>query len=115
MVAEDTFRPPWFHRNMMNEYMGLICGAYDAKAEGFVPGGASLHSCMSAHGPDGQTCTRAIAAELVPTRIEQTMAFMFETSQVLRPSEFALNSAQLQADYDACWASIPVTFNAQGS
>jgi len=115
MVAEDTFRPPWFHRNMMNEYMGLICGAYDAKAEGFVPGGASLHSCMSAHGPDGPTCTRAIAAELVPTRLDQTMAFMFETSQVLRPSEFALNSAQLQSDYDACWASIPVTFNAQGS
>ncbi|MGC1333726.1 homogentisate 1,2-dioxygenase, partial [Pseudomonas sp.] len=64
MVAENTFRPPWFHRNLMNEYMGLIQGAYDAKAQGFVPGGASLHSCMSAHGPDAETCARAVAASL---------------------------------------------------
>ena len=111
MVAEKTFRPPWFHRNLMNEFMGLIQGAYDAKAEGFVPGGASLHSCMSAHGPDGETCTKAIAADLAPSKIEDTMAFMFETSAVLRPSRFALDGAQLQADYDACWASLPVTFN----
>ena len=111
MVAENTFRPPWFHRNLMNEYMGLIQGAYDAKAEGFVPGGASLHSCMSAHGPDAETCARATAAELAPTRIEQTMAFMFETSQVLRPSRHALECAQLQPRYDDCWASLPSTFN----
>ncbi|WP_416422574.1 homogentisate 1,2-dioxygenase [Pseudomonas sp. App30] len=111
MVADNTFRPPWFHRNLMNEYMGLIQGAYDAKAEGFVPGGASLHSCMSAHGPDAETCARAVAAELAPVRIEQTMAFMFETSQVLRPSRHALACEQLQQRYDACWASLPSTFN----
>ncbi len=89
MVAENTFRPPWFHRNLMNEFMGLIQGAYDAKAGGFVPGGASLHSCMSAHGPDAESCDKAIAADLKPHRIDQTMAFMFETSQVLRPSRAA--------------------------
>jgi len=111
MVAENTFRPPWFHRNLMNEFMGLIQGAYDAKAEGFLPGGASLHSCMSAHGPDGETCTKAINAELKPAKIDNTMAFMFETSQVLRPSRFALDCPQLQTDYDACWASLPVTFD----
>ena len=94
----------------MNEFMGLIQGCYDAKAEGFLPGGASLHSCMSAHGPDGETCTKAIAVELKPSKIENTMAFMFETSQVLRPSQFALECAQLQPDYDACWASLPSTF-----
>ncbi|MBN0609839.1 homogentisate 1,2-dioxygenase, partial [Pseudomonas aeruginosa] len=69
MVAENTFRPPWFHRNLMNEFMGLIQGAYDAKAGGFVPGGASLHSCMSAHGPDAESCDKAIAADLKPHRI----------------------------------------------
>ncbi len=110
MVAENTFRPPWFHRNLMNEFMGLIKGEYDAKAEGFLPGGASLHSCMSAHGPDAETCTKAIAVELAPNKIDNTMAFMFETSQVLRPSRHALECPQLQADYDSCWASLPSTF-----
>ncbi|RWU25495.1 homogentisate 1,2-dioxygenase [Pseudomonas alkylphenolica] len=110
MVAENTFRPPWFHRNLMNEFMGLIRGEYDAKAEGFLPGGASLHSCMSAHGPDAQTCANAIAADLKPNKIDNTMAFMFETSQVLRPSRHALECPQLQADYDSCWASLPSTF-----
>ena len=74
MVAEKTFRPPWFHRNLMNEFMGLIQGSYDAKAEGFLPGGASLHSCMSAHGPDAETCSKAIAADLQPSKIDNTMA-----------------------------------------
>ncbi|HJR32192.1 MAG TPA: homogentisate 1,2-dioxygenase, partial [Pseudomonas sp.] len=111
MVAEKTFRPPWFHRNLMNEFMGLIQGEYDAKAEGFVPGGASLHSCMSAHGPDGETCTKAINADLKPAKIDNTMAFMFETSQVLRPSRFALDCPQLQNTYDACWATLPATFD----
>jgi homogentisate 1,2-dioxygenase len=111
MVAEKTFRPPWFHRNLMNEFMGLIKGEYDAKAEGFVPGGASLHSCMSAHGPDGETCTKAINVDLKPSKIDNTMAFMFETSQVLRPSKFALECPQLQDNYDACWATFPATFD----
>ncbi|WP_028696552.1 homogentisate 1,2-dioxygenase [Pseudomonas cremoricolorata] len=110
MVAENTFRPPWFHRNLMNEFMGLITGAYDAKAEGFLPGGASLHPCMSAHGPDAESCSKAIEAQLVPHKLDGTMAFMFETSQVLRPSPQALASAQLQVDYDQCWATLATTF-----
>ncbi|MFJ3466028.1 homogentisate 1,2-dioxygenase [Pseudomonas sp. NPDC090201] len=110
MVAENTFRPPWFHRNLMNEFMGLIDGAYDAKAEGFMPGGVSLHNCMSAHGPDNATAEKAIAADLAPHKIEQTMAFMFETGKVLRPSRHALHCPQLQGDYDACWNGIARTF-----
>ncbi|GAB7532132.1 homogentisate 1,2-dioxygenase [Pseudomonas sp. 3A(2025)] len=110
MVAQNTFRPPWFHRNLMNEFMGLIEGVYDAKAAGFMPGGASLHNCMSAHGPDNLTVQNAIAAELAPHRIENTLAFMFETGQVLRPSRHALACAQLQSDYDDCWAGMARTF-----
>ncbi|MGH8415681.1 MAG: homogentisate 1,2-dioxygenase [Pseudomonas sp.] len=110
MVAENTFRPPWFHRNLMNEFMGLIDGAYDAKAEGFMPGGVSLHNCMSAHGPDNATAEKAMSAELKPHKIEQTMAFMFETGKVLRPSRHALQCPQLQSDYDACWNGIARTF-----
>ncbi|RML95650.1 homogentisate 1,2-dioxygenase domain-containing protein, partial [Pseudomonas savastanoi] len=91
--------------------MGLIDGAYDAKAEGFMPGGASLHNCMSAHGPDNVTAEKAIAAELKPNKIENTMAFMFETGKVLRPSRHALGCPQLQADYDACWNDMTRTFN----
>jgi homogentisate 1,2-dioxygenase len=104
-VAEHTFRPPWFHRNVMNEYMGLIDGTYDAKAEGFVPGGGSLHNCMSAHGPDVASYRKAIAAELVPARIEG-LAFMFESCYVLAPTQFALATPARQADYDAVWSGF---------
>ncbi|WP_017938762.1 homogentisate 1,2-dioxygenase [Zestomonas thermotolerans] len=111
MVAEHSFRPPWFHRNLMNEFMGLIQGVYDAKAEGFAPGGASLHNCMSAHGPDQATTAQAVAAELKPHKLENTMAFMFETGAVLRPTRYALDCPQLQSDYDACWAGLRKTFD----
>jgi len=112
LVMEDSFRPPWFHRNVASEFMGLIHGAYDAKAEGFVPGGASLHNCMSGHGPDADTFERAIAADTTrPHRIADTMAFMFETRCVIRPTRYALESAQLQADYFRCWQGLRKRFD----
>jgi homogentisate 1,2-dioxygenase len=110
LVAEHTFRPPWFHRNYTNEFMGLVHGVYDAKAEGFAPGGASLHNCMSAHGPDRATFEKATAAELAPQKIEDTLAFMFETRMVIRPTRFALETPALQGDYDACWAGFEKLF-----
>ncbi|WP_263143644.1 homogentisate 1,2-dioxygenase [Pseudomonas sp. RIT-PI-AD] len=113
MVAENTFRPPWFHRNLMNEFMGLISGAYDAKADGFSPGGASLHNCMSAHGPDNATTVKAIEADLAPHKIDQTMAFMFETGAVLRATQFALECEHLQRDYDACWSGMRKSFHSE--
>ena len=105
MVAEDTFRPPWFHRNVMSEAMGLISGAYDAKAEGFQPGGLSLHNLMSSHGPDVESWEKASAAELKPMKIDGTMAFMVETCWPYRPTDWALERAQ--ADYDQAWAGFP--------
>jgi homogentisate 1,2-dioxygenase len=111
LAMEHTFRPPWFHRNVASEFMGLIEGVYDAKAEGFVPGGASLHNCMSGHGPDAQTFEKASTADLSqPTRIEDTMAFMFESRYVIRPTRFAIESAQLQAEYYRCWQGLPKHF-----
>ncbi|MGA3402182.1 MAG: homogentisate 1,2-dioxygenase [Acetobacteraceae bacterium] len=112
MVAEHTFRPPWFHRNVMNECMGLVHGAYDAKAGGFSPGGLSLHSCMSAHGPDAETTEKAMAADLTPHKIDNTLACMFETRQVLRPTRHALALPELQRDYDACWQGLRRHFRA---
>ena len=106
MVAEHTFRPPWFHRNVMNEFMGLIHGAYDAKAGGFLPGGASLHNQMSGHGPDKASYEKAVAAELAPHKIENTMAFMFESRWVIRPTRWALETPLLQQDYDTCWGGF---------
>ena len=112
LAAEDTFRPPWFHRNVASEFMGLIHGAYDAKAEGFVPGGASLHNCMSGHGPDAATFDRASAADTSrPDRVADTMAFMFETPTVIRPTRYAVESAQLQADYAECWRGLEKRFD----
>jgi homogentisate 1,2-dioxygenase len=105
MVAEDTFRPPWFHRNVMSEAMGLIHGAYDAKAEGFSPGGLSLHNLMSGHGPDVESWKKASEAELKPQKIEGTMAFMVETCWPYRPTRFALDRAQ--PDYDEAWQGFP--------
>jgi len=103
LVAEHTFRPPWFHRNVMSELMGLVHGVYDAKAEGFLPGGVSIHNCMSAHGPDMQTFERASSAQLTPQKIEDALAFMWESRYVFRPTQFALSAPQLQQDYDAVW------------
>ena len=111
LVAEDTFRPPWFHRNVASEFMGLVHGAYDAKAEGFVPGGASLHNCMSGHGPDAATFEKASNADTsAPSKVANTMAFMFETRNVLCPTAQALSSPQLQGSYQDCWASIRKNF-----
>jgi homogentisate 1,2-dioxygenase len=112
LAMQHTFRPPWFHRNIASEFMGLIEGSYDAKAEGFLPGGASLHNCMSGHGPDAATFESASRADTTqPERITDTMAFMFETRCVIRPTRYALDSAQLQSDYFECWQGLPKLFN----
>jgi homogentisate 1,2-dioxygenase len=113
LVAEHTFRPPWFHRNMMNEFMGLVFGAYDAKAEGFLPGGASLHNCMSGHGPDAETWEKASKVELKPVKLENTLAFMWETGLPVRPTKFALETKILQHEYFECWQGLKKHF--QGS
>ncbi|PAX08341.1 homogentisate 1,2-dioxygenase [Sphingomonas lenta] len=105
MVAEDTFRPPWFHRNVMSEAMGLIQGAYDAKAEGFRPGGLSLHNLMAGHGPDLASWRSASDADLKPHKIEGTMAFMVESCWAYRPTAYACEHAQL--DYDQVWSDFP--------
>lgn len=106
MVAEETFRPPWFHRNVMSEFMGLVAGAYDAKAGGFAPGGASLHNCMSGHGPDQASYEGAIRAELKPHKITDTLAFMFETRAPIRTTEWAQSSPTMQLDYDDVWTGF---------
>jgi homogentisate 1,2-dioxygenase len=107
LAMQDTFRPPWFHRNVASEFMGLVHGAYDAKAEGFAPGGASLHNCMTGHGPDAATFEKASNADLSkPDVITDTMAFMFEARAVIRPTAQALQAAHRQRDYQACWAGL---------
>lgn len=112
LVQEDTFRPPWFHRNVASEFMGLIHGVYDAKEEGFLPGGASLHNCMSGHGPDAETFAKATAADTTrPQRVGDTMAFMFETRAVIRPTRYALETAELQHDYYRCWQGLAKRFD----
>ncbi len=112
LAMQHTFRPPWFHRNIASEFMGLIHGVYDAKAEGFLPGGASLHNCMSAHGPDATTFEKASRADTAhPEHIVDTMAFMFETRCVLRPTRYALESPLLQTDYSECWQRLRKHFN----
>jgi len=111
LVMEDTFRPPWFHRNVASEFMGLIAGVYDAKAEGFAPGGASLHNCMSGHGPDAATYEKATAADTSrPVHLTDTMAFMFETRTVIRPTRFALETPLLQGDYAQVWRGLKKNF-----
>jgi homogentisate 1,2-dioxygenase len=112
LAMQDTFRPPWFHRNIASEFMGLISGVYDAKAEGFSPGGASLHNCMSGHGPDAETFEKASSMDTSKAQyISGTLAFMFETRCVIRPTRFALQSAELQADYFQCWQGLRKNFD----
>jgi homogentisate 1,2-dioxygenase len=111
LVGEDTFRPPWFHRNVMSELMGLIKGVYDAKAEGFVPGGISLHNSMLAHGPDAATFEKASNAQLVPHRIDNTLAFMFESRHIFRPTAQALAAPNRQSDYDHVWDGFATAYS----
>jgi homogentisate 1,2-dioxygenase len=113
LTMQNTFRPPWFHRNVANEFMGLIAGVYDAKSVGFVPGGSSVHNCMSGHGPDAATVDKAMAADTsVPTHVTDTMAFMFETRRVIRPTRTALGGLPpLQQDYLSHWLSLPKRFD----
>lgn len=112
LAMQDTFRPPWFHRNFASEFMGLIHGAYDAKAEGFQPGGASLHNCMTGHGPDAGTFEQASVADTTkPHYITDTMAFMFETPAVIQPTRHALETAQLQHEYYRCWQGLARHFD----
>jgi homogentisate 1,2-dioxygenase len=94
----------------MSEFMGLIRGEYDSKAEGFRPGGASVHNCMSGHGPDAASFEKAASATLKPEKIEGTLAFMFETRMIIRPTQFAMESEALQADYDAGWQRLRKRF-----
>ena len=110
LVGEDTFRPPWFHRNIMSEFMGLVRGVYDAKAEGFLPGGASLHNCFSSHGPDAETFDRASAAELLPQKVDDTLAFMFETRWPVVPTRHAMDAPQRQPGYDEVWRGLVPRF-----
>ncbi len=110
VVAENTFRPPWYHRNLMSEFMGLIYGMYDAKPEGFVPGGASLHNSMTSHGPDVGAFEGASNTNLQPTRYEDTMAFMFESRFIIQPTKFALEAVQRQKNYIDCWQGLKKNF-----
>jgi homogentisate 1,2-dioxygenase len=112
MVAEDTFRPPWYHRNLMSEFMGLVHGQYDAKPEGFKPGGASLHNCMVPHGPDAEAFDKASQAELKPHKLDNTLAFMFESRYRFVPTAYALQGGALDADYATCWSALKDDFKA---
>ena len=106
LVAEDTFRPPWYHRNLMAEFMGLVHGQYDAKPEGFKPGGASLHNTMVPHGPDTEAFAKASQAALAPDKLDDTLAFMFESRYRFVPTAWALNGGALDTGYATCWAGL---------
>jgi homogentisate 1,2-dioxygenase len=110
LVAEDTFRPPWYHRNVMSEYMGLVTGQYDAKPEGFKPGGASLHNAMVPHGPDTEAFAKASNSALAPHKLDHTLAFMFETRWRLLPTEYAMTGGALETNYADCWRDLTDNF-----
>jgi homogentisate 1,2-dioxygenase len=111
MVAEDTFRPPWYHKNIMSELMGNIFGQYDAKPEGFVPGGVSLHNMMLPHGPDEPAFEGASNGALAPHKLDNTMSFMFETRFPQHLTRFAATEAPLQDDYIDCWDGLEKKFD----
>jgi homogentisate 1,2-dioxygenase len=111
LVAENTFRPPWYHKNVMSELMGNIYGQYDAKPQGFVPGGMSLHNMMLPHGPDREAFEKATTSNLGPDKLDNTMSFMFETRFPQHLTRFAANEAPLQDDYIDCWTSLEKKFD----
>jgi homogentisate 1,2-dioxygenase len=110
LVGENTFRPPWFHRNVMSEYMGLVSGTYDAKVAGFTPGGGSLHNTFASHGPDAETYAKASTAELTPSKLDGTLAFMFESRWTIIATRQAMDSPARQRDYDEVWTGLSRNF-----
>ncbi len=110
-VSEHTFRPPYYHRNVMSEFMGLIRGVYDAKQTGFLPGGSSLHNCMSPHGPDAATYEKAVSADLAPQHTDDSLAFMFESSLVFQPTPWSMETNLRQKNYLDCWQGLKKHFN----
>ncbi len=110
MVMEDTFRPPWYHRNVMAEFMGLVHGQYDAKPEGFRPGGMSLHNTHVPHGPDAEAFRKASEAQLAPHKLDNTLAFMFESRWRMKPTAWALAGGALDGAYANCWAGLSDSF-----
>jgi homogentisate 1,2-dioxygenase len=112
-VAENTFRPPWYHKNIMSELMGNIHGIYDAKPEGFAPGGMSLHNMMLPHGPDMDSFEKATNSELIPQKMQNTMSFMFETRFPQHLTSFAAKEAPIQDDYIDCWSSLKKNFSSK--
>ena len=110
-VAENTFRPPWYHKNIMSEFMGLICGKYESRPEGFLPGGITLHNMMLPHGPDSETYEKATNDKLKPIKISNSLAFMFETRFPQHVTKFAAECNELQSDYINCWNGINKYFD----
>jgi homogentisate 1,2-dioxygenase len=110
-VAENTFRPPWYHMNVMSEFMGLIYGAYEARTTGFTPGGISLHNCMLPHGPDHEAFAAASGTELKPVKLTGTLAFMFETRFPQKVTAYAATTPTLQPDYADCWKGLTKRFD----
>jgi len=111
LVAEHSFRPPWYHKNLMSELMGNIYGQYDAKPQGFAPGGISLHNMMLPHGPDRPAFEGASNADLRPEKLDNTMSFMFETRFPQHLTRFAATEAPLQDDYIDCWDGLEKKFD----
>jgi homogentisate 1,2-dioxygenase len=111
LTMENTFRPPWYHVNIMSEFMGLLYGQYDAKPHGFKPGGVSLHNSMLPHGPDMDAFEHASNVPLVPVKLANTMAFMFESRFPQRVTEYAATSPILQPDYFQCWTGLKKHFD----
>ena len=113
LVAEHTFRPPWYHKNIMSEFMGILYGTYDAKEEGFEPGGMSLHNSYFPHGPDHDAWTKATTGKQGPEKLSDTMSFMFETRYPLIPTGYAGSIPALQDDYPSVWHSLERHFQRQ--
>lgn len=110
LVMEDTFRPPWYHTNVMSECMGLLYGVYDAKPGGFLPGGMSLHNALTPHGPDAEAFERAVSKELEPEKLAGTMAFMFESRYTQDTTAFAMRPDGIDPGYGDCWDGLPRRF-----
>ncbi|NNC75863.1 MAG: homogentisate 1,2-dioxygenase, partial [Acidimicrobiia bacterium] len=114
LVGEHTFRPPWYHSNIMSEFMGILYGVYDAKEEGFEPGGMSLHNMYFAHGPDHDAWMKATTSDLAPEKLSDTMSFMFETRYPLIPTAYASSIPALQDDYPSVWHALEKHFDPEG-
>jgi homogentisate 1,2-dioxygenase len=113
-VAEHTFRPPYYHRNVATEFSYIV--ALPEPYSGFEKGAYFLSPSMTPHGISGRAHRQALEADDAPRRLpDGSIWVMFETALGLRLTPWAMASGNRDDAYHELWTDMPATFSPPGT